>query len=84
MSLELANTTTMLLREIAEPTVYREDVALTYALAIASSNDTNWARVNRAIMARWSVSGLKYIKRRAWKMIKVKAKEIERCETGRT
>ena len=32
-------------------------------------NDVDWPLVNRAIMKRWSPSGLLYIKRQAWKRV---------------
>jgi hypothetical protein len=40
--------------EIYAETLYRQDV--------------NWAAVNRAIIARWKLAGLKRIKARAWKV----------------
>lgn len=41
-------------------------VAETYALALRSSYRTDWARVNAAIVGRWSVAGLDRIKKLAW------------------
>lgn len=66
MKFELADTTNTLLREIADPKLYRDDIARTYALALNSSYVTDWKRVNEAIIKRWSLSALKYIKERAW------------------
>lgn len=57
-------TTETLLAEIADEATTRNDVA--YAMAIRSSAPTDWPAVNKAIIARWSVSGLKWIKERAW------------------
>ena len=65
MSLELANCTNHLLREIADPAMKRRDVAQSYALAIRSQETTDYARVNAAIVARWSLSALVFIKRQA-------------------
>ena len=62
---ELAGCEAMLLREIADPDTTRKQVAQTYALAMRSSETVDWAAVNAAIMARWSVSGLEWIKRQA-------------------
>lgn len=56
----------VLLEEIADPALKREDIALTYSLAFRSPRQVNWAKVNRAIMKRWSVSALEWIKKRAW------------------
>ena len=64
--IELAATTDTLLDEIAMPQTRRRDVAKTYALALRSSNKTDWPRVNQAICDRWSVSALKWIKTQAW------------------
>ena len=68
MKLELACCEATLLSEIAEPTAKRADVAKTYALALRSSerDSVDWAKVNAAIMARWSRSALEWIKEKAW------------------
>jgi len=66
MIIELADPTGTLLREIENKKCTRNVVAKTYALALRSSVETDWGRVNRAIIARWSVSALKWIKNRAW------------------
>ena len=57
-----------LLDEIAIPTQKRRDIAQTYALALQSpeSATMNWGSVNRAIIARWSMAGLLWIKKQAW------------------
>lgn len=59
-----------LLREISDKLFKRIEVAKTYALAIRSEENRldqiNWAKVNRAIIDRWSLSGLRYIKHIAW------------------
>lgn len=65
---ELAACETMLLEEIANPVMKRRDVAKTYALALRSSEraTVDWAKVNRAIIERWSTSALLWIKNQAW------------------
>lgn len=59
-----------LLREIAEPTLKRSDIAQTYRLAMQAQENTeekiDWGKVNRAIIARWSFSALLWIKKQAW------------------
>ena len=66
MRIELANCTNVLLSELKYPKVTQKRIAKTYALALGSSERTDWARVNRAIIERWSISGLKRIKEMAW------------------
>ena len=66
MRLELADCERVLLQEIADRRFKRNHVAMTYRLALASSDEPDWARVNEAIVERWSVSGLQWIKKRAW------------------
>ena len=66
MKIELADCTNAILREIDNPRLYRKDIAMTYALALRSSEEVDWAKVNKAIMNRWSSSGLKFIKEQAW------------------
>ena len=66
MRAELACCTRVLLDEISDSAMKRRDVAQTYALALRSSELTDWAAVNRAIFGRWSRSGLEWIKAQAW------------------
>lgn len=69
MPFHLVNCESMLLREIADKQFTRDQVAVTYGLAIRSKevDDIDWAKVNRAIIERWSASALDYIKGKAWK-----------------
>ena len=39
---------------------------MTYRLALESSEKVDWSIVNRAIIKRWSMSGLHDIKKWAW------------------
>ena len=66
MKMELACCTGTLLREIADKSLKRDIIAMTYALALRSSEETDWKQVNMAIIERWSMSGLHYIKKLAW------------------
>lgn len=66
MVVEMACCTQALLRDIADKAQHQIDVAKTYALALRSSEQTDWATVNRAIVSRWSVGGLNRIKEMAW------------------
>lgn len=54
----------VLLEEIADPQMTRRSVAMTYHFAMRAEG-VNWAKVNEAICARWSVSALDWIKRQA-------------------
>jgi hypothetical protein len=69
MYVELVDPQGTLEREIADPRMKRDDVALTYAFALRQRADINWAAVNQAIISRWSLSGLKYIKESAWRRV---------------
>lgn len=64
---ELMNCTAFLLGEIADDRLAQKDIELSYALALRSSEATDWEKVNAAIIARWSKSGLERIKKAAWK-----------------
>ena len=64
-TLELMDTTRAIVDEI-ESGATQKSVAMTYAFAIKSRDKTDWPVVNRAIIARWSRSGLERIKRLAW------------------
>jgi hypothetical protein len=59
-----------MLREIADKRMTRDDVALTYAFGLRDAIDAvDWAKVNRAIIDRWSLSALKYVKAKAWRTL---------------
>lgn len=59
-----------LLREIADRRLTRDDVMLTYAFGIRDCpDDVRWAVVNAAIVERWSMAALSYIKKGAWKLV---------------
>lgn len=55
----------------------RKDLALTYAMAIKSqaqgADKPDWAAINAAILSRFSMSGLKWIKKRAFDLLAGKA-----------
>ena len=67
-TIELCCCESVLLEEIADKRFKRNNVSQTYALALRSSEfDTiDWGKINRAIIERWSMSALIYIKERAW------------------
>jgi len=67
---QLAACTNTLLSEIAEPRLKRKDIAMTYMLAMRSSEPTDWAKVNAAILDRWSMSGLIWIKTQAHRLLR--------------
>lgn len=63
---EMADCEKTLLAEIAGQST-RRDIAQTYALALRSSErDTiDWKKVNRAIIDKWCINALEYIKKLA-------------------
>ena len=65
VKIELMNCENCILEVIADKDFKRNDVAVTYAFCITSSENPNFGRINRAIRQRWSQSGLDYVKRRA-------------------
>lgn len=46
----------------------RRVIAQTYTLALrkSKSSEVDWKRINEAIIERWSLSGLEWIKNQAW------------------
>ena len=76
MPFELVGCTRALLWEIEEEEQFTQrDIAKTYALALRSSERTDWPTVNRAIIKRWSKTGLERIKEMAWSGTCFKTKE---------
>jgi len=66
-----------ILNEISHKECKRNDIALTYYFCMVSSEDINYAKINKAIIERWSFSGLEYIKKEAYKWFKKKWKARE-------
>lgn len=66
---ELADPEGTLLREIADSHLTRDDVALTYAMAMRGGEEVDWSKVNHAILDRWSMAALRYVKTEAWKLV---------------
>ena len=54
-----------ILREIAEPKLKRKDIAMTYRLIMDGGEEVNWGWINKAILGRWKLSGLIWIKKQA-------------------
>lgn len=52
-------------------------VAIAYAEAIIFQGIDDWKPVNRAIIDRWSLSGLARIKRDAWKLVRCTPKRAQ-------
>lgn len=52
----------------------RNEVAQEYAELLVSNGPLwpGWKQINAAIMRRWSIAGLTYIKERAWKIAKAR------------
>lgn len=66
MLIELVHCTETLLNEIACKKANRKDIAKTYFLSMKSSETVNWKVVNAAIVNRWSINALHFIKILAW------------------
>ncbi|MGH8525108.1 MAG: hypothetical protein ACREXY_13120 [Gammaproteobacteria bacterium] len=69
MQVDMVDPGEQILREIADKRVTRDDVALTYAFCVRQAADVNYKQVNQAIIDRWSLAALKYIKEKAWRQI---------------
>ena len=69
MKVELMFCEETILQEIAEKRSTRDDIALTYAFCRDSSEKVNWRTINEAIVKRWSISALEYIKNEASRLM---------------
>lgn len=67
--INLIGCTDAIAQDVGAKEATRNDVALTYAMAIKSeaqgADKPDWPTINRTILSRWKMSGLKYIKKRA-------------------
>ena len=68
MTIEMHDPEGVILREIADPRMTQDDIALTYAFVMRQRGDAaDYAKINAAIMCRWKgKSALTRIKERAW------------------
>ena len=58
----------LVLAVVADRHKNRDDVVLAYRLCLHDAlEQLDWPKVNRAIVDRWSINGLDYIKRHAWR-----------------
>ena len=64
MKTEIACVEQVIENEI-EQGLSRRQIAQTYAIALRSSWPTDWKKVNRMIIDRWSAAGLEWIKKQA-------------------
>lgn len=69
LHVQLVDCTETLLSEIKLRESTRKDIAITYAMALLSDEQKKWSVINQAIIDRWSLSGLKFVKRHAWKLV---------------
>ena len=77
MKIELMSCEEIILEEIANKEATRDNVALTYAFCIDSSEKIDFAKINKAIVDRWSRSALQYIKKEAWKLKGVGSRRLK-------
>ncbi|HWF25213.1 MAG TPA: hypothetical protein VG275_07190 [Solirubrobacteraceae bacterium] len=77
VTVEMADPQGQLLREVADRRLTRDDVALTYAFALRQASEVDFALVNHAILDRWSMAALRYIKEKAWRYVKEAEREDE-------
>lgn len=78
MRIELCDCENVLLREIECKESTQKGVAMTYAMALCSSENKDridWRKVNDAIAARWGQKAILRVKNKAWKLIDEKRKE---------
>lgn len=67
MAWELSDAVGLIIEECKNPVLKRRDVAKSYYLAMKSSDalGLDWRAINEVIIARWSLSGLLWIKYQA-------------------
>ena len=70
MKVELMFCEETILQEIADKNFTRDSIAITYAFCIDSSENPDFAKINKAIVNRWSHNAVEYIKKEAWKLRK--------------
>lgn len=66
MKIELMFPEKIILTEISDKKATQKDVAMTYRIIIQQKLKVDWKKINKAIVDRWSRSGLERIKQLAW------------------
>jgi hypothetical protein len=51
-----------------EQGIPQKSIALSYAFGLRASTQPDWARINKAILAKFGKTGLNRIKTRAWRL----------------
>jgi hypothetical protein len=73
IQINLIYCTQVILQDIAAKQCTRKSIALTYAMAIKSdaqgADKPDWLTINTAILGRWKMSGLEFIKKRAFDIL---------------
>ena len=72
MKIELGLPEETILDEISRKVFTRLMVAQTYAMLVTHSDHKkfDWAKINAAIIERWSMYALHFIKTEAWRLLK--------------
>ena len=68
MKIELMGCEEIILEEIVNKEVTRDNIAITYAFCIDSSEKVKFPKINKAIITQRSRSALEYIKKKAWEL----------------
>lgn len=78
VQINLVCCTQVILQDLAAKGCRQKHVALTYAMAIKSqaqgADIPDWKVINTAILARWKMSGLERIKKRAFDILSGKVR----------
>jgi len=73
VQINLVCCTDVIIQDVAAKQATKKDIALTYAMAIKSQAQgadlPDWSKINGAILARWKMSGLERIKKRAFDIL---------------
>ena len=73
VQINLVCCTQVICDQVGEKQATQKDIALSYAMAIKSAaqkaDEPNWRAINEAILARWKMSGLERIKKRAFNIL---------------
>jgi len=76
IQINLVCCTQVILQDLRAREATQKDIALTYAMAIKSyqsgADDPDWTKINKAIVAKWSTSGLDRVKKIAWDILEGK------------
>ena len=84
MIVQLLDCERIILQMVADKEAIRDSIVTPYAFAICSDEEIDFKKINMAIIERWSMNALRYIKHKAWKLVEEKQEKLKEAKDETT